>query len=146
MLDDVPGAVPSFHRGPVSAMMPRKMPWLRCFLPVALVLASCRSVTTSFDYPDDLRNPNYVKRSLAVRRFAVLKDEGQLPAAFRLLMDKEAPIRVLAHETIRDLSPGGEDFGYKPYLDERVRARIVKDWRSWWVANRATPGEEERRG
>lgn len=146
MLDDTRQAVPSFRPRPVSAMMRRKMPWLRCFLPAALLLASCRSVTTPFTYPDDLTNPNYVKRTMAAREFAARKDKSQLPAAFRLLMDREAQIRVLAHETIRDLTPGGRDFGYRPYLDEATRARIVGDWKAWWLENRgeATSGEQKR--
>jgi hypothetical protein len=106
------------------------------FSVVALVLAACRSTTTSFDYPDDLTHPNYVKRSMAVQRFGELQDSSQLPDAFRLLLDEEAHIRAMAYETIRALSPDGEDFGYRPYLSEAVRVGIVTRWEAWWRKTR----------
>jgi hypothetical protein len=102
------------------------------FLVVALALAACKATTTSVDYPDDLTHPNYVKRSMAVQRFGVLKDRSQLPGAFQLLLDEEAHIRAMAYETIRELSPGGEDFGYRPYLAPAVRIGIVQRWEAWW--------------
>ena len=104
---------------------------------VALALAGCRSTTTSFDYPDDLTHPNYVKRSQAVQRFGELKDRSQLPDAFRLLLDQEAHIRGMAYETIRALSPDGEDFGYRPYLAPDVRIGIVARWEAWWSKSQA---------
>ncbi len=107
------------------------------FLVLALALAACRSATTSFEYPDDLTHPNYVKRSMAVQRFGELKDGSQLPDAFRLLLDEEAHIRAMAYETIRELSPGGEDFGYRPYLSEPVRIGIVTRWEAWWRKTQA---------
>lgn len=101
-------------------------------LVVAIALAACRSATTSFDYPDDLTHPNYVKRSMAVQRFGELKDRSQLPDAFQLLLDDEAHIRAMAYEAIRALSPDGEDFGYRPYLSPAVRIGIVARWEAWW--------------
>jgi hypothetical protein len=102
-----------------------------------LALAGCRSVGTSFEYPDDLTHPNYVKRSMAVRQFGELKDRSQLPDAFRLLLDEESHIRAMAYETIRELSPDGEDFGYRPYLSEDVRIGIVTRWEAWWRKTQA---------
>ncbi|MHC4549050.1 MAG: hypothetical protein ACYTEZ_09740 [Planctomycetota bacterium] len=101
------------------------------------VLAACRAVSTSFEYPGDLRHPSYVKRSMAVRRFAELEDRTQLPDAFRLLLDEEAHIRAVAYETIRALSPDGEDFGYRPWLPEDVRIGIVMRWEAWWRKSQA---------
>lgn len=101
------------------------------------LIVACRAVTTSVDYPADLSHPNYVKRTKATQRFAQLRDESQLPRAFDLLMDPESHIRALAYATIRDLTPGGEDFGYRPYLPEEVRAGIVVRWEAAWRATRA---------
>jgi len=107
------------------------------FLAVALALVACRSTTTTFDYPDDLTHPNYVKRSRAVQRFAELRDRTQLPDAFQLLLDEEAHIRAMAYETILALSPEGEDFGYRPYLAPAVRVGIVVRWEAWWRKSQA---------
>jgi hypothetical protein len=101
-----------------------------CALILLAVAAGCRQ-TTTYQYPSDLYNPNYIKRAKAVTRFAVEQDESQLPEAFRLLLDEESSLRLLAYETIRDLS-GGEDFGYRPYLPLDVRIGIVTRWEAWW--------------
>ncbi|MHC4960209.1 MAG: hypothetical protein ACYTGN_17785 [Planctomycetota bacterium] len=103
----------------------------------ALSVACTRKTTTSFVYPDDLTHPAYVKRTKAVREFAVRKDASQLPDAFGLLLDREAHIRSMAYEAIKDMSPDGRDFGYRPYLSEGVRAGIVERWEAWWVAQAA---------
>jgi hypothetical protein len=111
---------------------------------LALLPAACRAVETSYRYPEDLRHPDYVKRSLAVAEFAELRDRAQLPDAFRLLLDENAQIRLVAYEAIRDLSPNGEDFGYRPYLPEDVRCGIVLRWQAWWTAT-TSAGEEVAR-
>ena len=117
--------------------MMRPRMWRFCV--VAMALAACRSATTSVDYPDDLTHPNYVKRSMAVQQFALRKDRSQLPGAFQLLLDEESHIRAMAYETIRALSPDGEDFGYRPYLSPDVRIGIVQRWEAWW--RKAQTGE-----
>lgn len=117
-------------------MRARMAPLLRSALLFLVIAAGCRAVTTSYDYPDDLRHPNYVKRSKAVQQFAELKDERQLPEAFSLLLDEEPHIRLLAHSTLRSLSPGGEDFGYRAYLPPADRIRIAERWRAWWTKTR----------
>ena len=109
-------------------------------LPALLLLTACRGVTTDYRYPDDLTHPNYVKRTKAVRAFADQADRTQLPDAFRLLLDEEAHIRSLAHDAIKGLSQGGEDFGYRAYLPESVRIGIVERWEAWWVAQEAGRG------
>jgi hypothetical protein len=101
------------------------------------LIVACRSVTTTVDYPADLSHPNYVKRTKAVQRFARQRDASQLPDAFALLMDPESHIRAMAHATLRDLTPGGQDFGYRAYLPEEVRAGIAARWESAWRASRA---------
>ena len=123
----------------ISATMGRR----RCVLLLAALVctAGCRAVTTSHNYPDDLSHPNYVKRSKAVREFAHRADASRLPGAFRLLLDDEGHIRSIAYRTIRDLSPGGEDFGYRPHLPPDVRGPIVARWRAWWVAQQAGEGD-----
>ncbi len=110
---------------------------------VLAVLGSCRAVTTSYTYPDDLTHLNYVKRTKAVRQFAVERDVSQLPAAFDLLLDDEDHIRSLAHEAIKAMSPDRNDFGYLSYLPESVRIGIVARWEAWWVAQQ---GAGEGRG
>lgn len=121
-----------------------KMGRRRCVLLLAAFVCTsgCRAVTTSYDYPEDLGHPNYVKRSKAVREFAQRADEAQLPGAFRLLLDDEGHIRSIAYRAIRDLSPGGEDFGYRPHLPRHVRGPIVERWRAWWVSQQG--GEDDR--
>jgi len=121
---------------PASMALPRR--WLLPFVAVA----ACRGVTTSYAYPDDLTHPNYVKRTLATREFARRRDADRLPEAFGLLMDEEAHIRSLAHETIRSLMPGGEDFGYEPYFSEEVRAGIVARWKAWWRKSALEEGRD----
>ncbi|MFQ5844875.1 MAG: hypothetical protein ACE5JG_07795 [Planctomycetota bacterium] len=106
---------------------------------------ACRGVETSYDYPEDLFHPNYIKRSKAVREFARRRDTERLPDAFDLLLDREAHIRALAWDTIRRIT--GKDFEYRPYLDERTRAGIVARWRADWEASGRPavlpePGEE----
>ncbi len=93
---------------------------------------------THVQYPQDLYHPDYVKRSKAVAEFAGQRDKAQLPAAFQLLLDDDANIRLVAYATIRDLSPGAEDFGYRPYLPQDVRYGIVVRWQTWWVKNGGT--------
>jgi hypothetical protein len=104
-----------------------------------LLSAGCRGVETHADYPADLYHPDYVRRSKAVALFAEKKDRSQLPQAFMLLLDDDAQIRLVAHETIRDLSPGGEDFGYEPYLPRDVRYGIVVRWQAWWEKGEGAP-------
>ena len=114
------------------------------FWVLLLALTGCISATTEADYPDDLYSPNYVLRTQAALEFAGLRDESQLPDAFDLLLDSEGQIRALAWTTIRSLTPGERDFGYRPYLEEDVRWGIVARWRAWWIADRedaaADPG------
>jgi hypothetical protein len=105
-----------------------------------IVAAGCRGVETHAEYPEDLYHPDYVKRSKAVATFAERKDKEQLPEAFRLLLDDDAQIRLVAYGTIRELSPGGEDFGYRPYLPRDVRFGIVTRWQAWWSRNGGTAG------
>lgn len=107
----------------------------------AVAVAGCRAVETHVDYPKDLYHPDYVKRSKAVAEFAEQRDRKQLPEAFQLLLDDNANIRLVAYLAIRDLSPGEEDFGYRPYLPPDVRFGIVTRWQVWWVKNDATPAE-----
>jgi len=138
--------------GPVSAMMRRAVPFRRRiplpwrglrFLPLVAVVAGCLKTETHVEYPGDLYHPDYVKRSKAVAEFARRQDKTQLPEAFRLLLDDDANIRLVAYETIRDLSPGAEDKGYRPYLPRDVRFGIVVRWQTWWVK---TEGKGEAAG
>ena len=99
----------------------------------------CFSTETHARYPQDLYHPDYVKRSRAVAAFAEQKDRSQLPDAFQLLLDDDANIRLVAYDAIRQMSPGGEDFGYRPYLSPDVRFGIVTRWQTWWVRSGAEP-------
>lgn len=105
---------------------------VRFLLPVLACAAACRSVETPYRYPDDLDSPSYVKRAKALGEFAVLRDEKEVGRAFRLLRDEDAGIRNVAWLTLRDLMPGDEDFGYRPYLPGDVRGGIAKRWEAWW--------------
>jgi len=113
-------------------------PLLCAFLPALLAIGGCRAVETHATYPEDLYHPDYVKRSKAVAIFAEKKDRSQLPEAFELLLDDDGQIRLMAYGTIRDLSPGGEDFGYRPYLPRDVRFGIVVRWQAWWTKTLGT--------
>jgi len=113
---------------------------------LAALLSACRSVETSYDYPGDLFHPDYVKRSKAVAEFAERGDRSQLPEAFRLLLDEDANIRLVAYEAIRGMSPGAEDFGYRPYLPRDVRFGIVTRWRAWWEKSGGEPPGEASGG
>ncbi|NJN14273.1 MAG: hypothetical protein HC813_01035 [Planctomycetes bacterium] len=97
-----------------------------------LTLASCRGVTTSYRYPEDLRHPNYMKRSHAVRQFVREQDRGQIAEAFHLLNDAEGHIRALACGALREMVGGEQEFGYQPFLPEADRVRISAAWRAWW--------------
>lgn len=108
---------------------------------LATTAAGCFSTETKARYPEDLYHPDYVKRSKAVAAFAEQKDKSQLPDAFQLLLDQDANIRLVAYDTIRQMSPGGEDFGYRPYLSPDVRFGIVARWQTWWVRNGGTAAE-----
>ncbi len=103
---------------------------------LAAILVGCAGTTTAYSYPDDLMHPNYVKRSRAVREFAERGDEARLPGAFRLLMDDQAHIRAIAADVLRELTPGGRDFGYRAHLPLRDRAGITARWRAFWLAAR----------
>ena len=129
-------------------MMPRavarrpRFPRLRG-LPALVLLAAitggCVTAETKARYPEDLYHPDYVKRSKAVAEFAEQRDRSQMPEAFRLLLDDDANIRLVAYDTIRQMSPGGEDFGYRPYLERDVRFGIVQRWQTWWVRSGEGP-------
>jgi len=106
------------------------------------MLTACqRPVTTSYVYPRDLDHPDYVKRSKAVRDFLLLRDTEQMPGAFALLNDREAHIRVMAYDAIRNMSRDQRDFGYRPYLEEQTRRGIVERWRAWYEAGQPASGE-----
>lgn len=112
-----------------------------------LAAAGCRAVETHAEYPADLYHPDYVKRSKAVAEFARQQDRSQLPEAFQLLLDDDANIRLVAYSAIREMSPGGEDFGYRPYLPGDVQYGIVVRWQAWWVKSTSAPaGEPEAEG
>jgi len=115
---------------------------VRSAVPVCVLCATltwaCRGVTTSYVYPDDLTHPDYVKRTKAVREFAERRDRERLPSAFDLLLDEEGQIRAMAHETLRAMMPGGEDFGYRPYLPPKTLRGIVARWKAWWLEQRRT--------
>ena len=128
--------------------MPRTVPPFRFSgfvrgvgLIVAAAAGGCFTTETHSRYPQDLYHPDYVKRSKAVARFAEEKDRSQMPDAFQLLLDDDANIRLVAYDTIREMSPGGEDFGYRPYLSQDVRYGIVVRWQTWWVRNGEGKGE-----
>lgn len=104
-------------------------------LGLLLAAAGCVAVETHAEYPQDLYHPDYVRRSKAVAEFAELRDKSQLPQAFDLLLDDDAHIRLVAYGAIREMSPGAEDFGYRPYLPRYVRYGIVTRWQAWWVKN-----------
>ena len=113
----------------------------RFLILLVLTAAACRSATTSYDYPEDLLNPNYVKRSLAVREFAETKDESQLPQAFHLLLDDESHIRAMAWSAIREMVPESGDLGYSPILDENDRLLVVARMKAAWEnSHGGTPG------
>lgn len=111
-----------------------------------LAAGGCRAVETHADYPRDLYHPDYVKRSKAVAEFAEQQDRSQLPEAFQLLLDDDANIRLVAHGAIREMSPGAEDFGYRPYLPSDVRYGIVIRWQAWWVKNGGTEAKPAGEG
>jgi hypothetical protein len=103
------------------------------------VVGGCISRETHARYPEDLHHPDYVKRTKAVAEFAQRLDRSQMPDAFRLLLDDDANIRLVAYEAIRQMSPGGEDFGYRPYLPQDVRFGVVSRWQTWWERNGGEP-------
>lgn len=108
---------------------------------VLLLIPACRGVSTSYRYPQDLSHPDYVKRSKALRHFAQERDADRLPQAFPLLTDEDANIRMLAHRSIASLMPGGEDFGYRPYLPAAQRIRLAAQWQAWWEKGGAREAE-----
>jgi len=102
---------------------------------LGVVTAGGCAYETHIEYPEDLYHPNYVKRSKAVAEFARRKDKSQLPQAFELLLDEDANIRLVAHETIRELTPDHDDKGYRPYLPLELRYAIVVRWQAAWIYN-----------
>ena len=96
----------------------------------AVLLIGCKA-TTDFDYPADLTSANYIQRTLAAQEFARRMDEADASDGFVLLMDERIELRALGHATLRDLS-AGEDFGYRPDLEDGDRWRVTRRWRFWW--------------
>jgi hypothetical protein len=116
-------------------------PW--AFVCILIAIAGgCFTTETKARYPEDLYHPDYVKRTKAVAEFAEQRDKSQMPDAFQLLLDDDANIRLVAYHAIREMSPGGEDFGYRPYLPQDVRFGIVQRWQTWWVRNGEGPPVE----
>jgi hypothetical protein len=122
---------------PRAVAFPRRLPHPARIvgLLVAALPGGCFSTETQARYPEDLYHPDYVKRTKAVAQFAEQRDRSQLPEAFELLLDGDGSIRLVAYSTIRQMSPGAEDFGYRPYLPQDVRYGIVVRWQAWWVKN-----------
>jgi len=114
---------------------------VRVLLPALAFASACRSVETPYRYPEDMDNPSYVKRAKALGEFAAMHDEKEVGRAFRLLRDEDAGIRNVAWLTLRDLMPEHEDFGYRPYLPDDVRAGIARRWEAWWRKGGAAEGE-----
>lgn len=117
------------------------MAWIVRFAIAGVLSCACAS-TTEETYPADLTHPNYVKRSRAVRRFAVEKDVRPLEEgrAWDLLRDEEGGIRSVAHKAIRDLTPGRRDFGYAPDLPPDVRDGVAARWEAWWRKSQEASG------
>ena len=110
--------------------MTRRAAWTA----VALGIAAC-SVTTHYKYPEDLGSENYLKRSYAASRFARERDAAHASEAFPLLNDEHITLRAMVHRALRDLSDG-EDFGYRPDLEEGDRERLARRWQHWWEQER----------
>ena len=115
------------------------MGWIARATLVVVLLGGCRGITTTYNYPDDLTHPNYVKRTKAVQHFAEARDVSQLPAAFDLLLDEEDHIRSVAYEALKSMSDG-KDFGYRSYLPESVRIGVVARWAAWWTHKNGAGG------
>jgi len=96
----------------------------------AVLLVGCKA-TTGYDYPEDLTSENYIQRTMAAQEFARRKDKAHANDGFALLLDDQIALRALGHMTLRELS-AGEDFGYRPDLDEGDRWRVARRWQFWW--------------
>ena len=115
----------------------------RRLLPACLlvVYASCVGATTGVDYPQDLGSPNPVRRTRAAREFAIRRDKERALQAFCLLRDSEGQVRLLIYGALKEMSPGGEDFGYRPYLEADVRTGTAARWEAWWRQQDAASGK-----
>jgi len=96
----------------------------------AVLLVGCKA-TTGYDYPEALTSENYIQRTMAAQEFARRSDKTHANDGFVLLMDDHIALRALGHVTLRELS-AGEDFGYRPDLDEGDRWRVARRWQFWW--------------
>ena len=114
-------------------------------LPALALAAACRSGATPYRYPADPHHPSHVKRSRAPSDCANEGSDEDMAPAFRLLRDEDGGIRTVAWQALRARMPGEEDFGYRPYLPEDVRAGIAQRWEAWWrkggAAEDASVGE-----
>ena len=71
-----------------------------------------------------------VERAQAVMAIGERKDWTAIPYVIGRLEDDDVSVRVLAKETLREMT--GRDFGYNAYGPEDERREAVQRWKAWW--------------
>lgn len=71
-----------------------------------------------------------VERAQAVMVIGEQKNWSAIPRLIERLEDDDVSVRVLAKQTLHDMT--GRDFGYNAYADEIERREAVERWKTWW--------------
>jgi len=90
--------------------------------------------------PRDFRDVNSAAPLLRARAAGLdgeVPDQVAIPDLIRRLDDRDAVVRLSAHERLRGRT--GVDLGYVPWAEPAERAVAVERWRAWWVAGVAQP-------
>ncbi len=107
--------------------------WHRTLSPLALYaamssIAGCGSLT-----PRNFRalnNPAPVVRAGAVGYGDDQPDSVAIPAWIGLLDDRDAVVRMTAHESLKKRTR--QDYGFIPWAEPAERAPAVAKWKAWW--------------
>ncbi len=117
---------------------------LRLLAPCAAMtlIAGCGSLT-----PRNFRalnNPAPVVRAGAVGYGDDQPDSVAIPAWIGLLDDKDAVVRLNAHESLKKRTR--QDFGFVPWAEPEQRAPAVAKWRAWWQSRQGARAAESQGG
>jgi len=104
---------------------------------IALVLLGCGGPRLTWQ--QKMNSSAGVERAQAVMTVGDRHMWSAIPQVISRLEDDDVSVRMLAIDTLRDMT--GRDFGYGAYAPEVERREAVARWRNWWETEGKTGGK-----